>query len=124
MAAERRRDADDGPQPLGVRERDVERDLAAEREPDERRSLDAELVEDADDVVLPRPRDGRPGRAAEEAKVGADRAEPLGEKGNDRLPQSRVAEAAVQEEHRFAAPGLVVPEPGAVDVDYGHRATL
>ena len=78
----------------------------------------------ADDVVLPRPRRRRAGRAAEEAEVGADRPEPLGEERHDRLPQPRVAEPAVQEQHRLAASGLVVPEPRAVDLHRGHGATI
>jgi hypothetical protein len=105
-------------------EREVERQLAAEGETDERRPLDSELVEDADDVLLPGPRHGRPGRAAEEAEVGADRAEALGEEWDDRLPEPRVAEPAVQEQDRCAAAGLVVPETCPVDVDYCHGPTL
>ena len=104
VAAEPRRDADDGPEPLGMRERDVERQLAAEREADERRALDAELVQHSDHVVVPRPRAGRPDRAAEEAEIGADRAEPLGEERDDRLPEARVAEPAVQEQDGRSAP--------------------
>ena len=119
-----RRDADDRPQSVGMRERDVEGDPAAEGEADERRPLDSELVEDADDVLLPRPRHGRPGRAAEEAEVGADRPKALGEEGDDRLPQPRVAEPAVQQEHRRALSRLVVPDARAADVDYRHGPTL
>ena len=124
MSAEPRRDADDGPEPLRVRERDVERELATEREPDERRALDAELVEHTHRVVLPGPRRRGADRAAEEAEVRADRAEPLGEEGDDRIPEARVAEAAVQEQDGRAAAGLVVPEPRAVDVDDRHGPTL
>ena len=98
VAGQRRRDADERPAALGMRERGVEGDPAAEREADERRALDAELVEHADDVVLPRPRRGRAGRAAEEAEVGADRPEALREERDDRLPQARVAEPAVEQE--------------------------
>src|SRR5207248_7173148 len=124
MPAEPRRDPDDRPQPLRVCERDVEGQLAAQGEADEGRTCDLELVEDTDDVLLPRPRHCRPGRAAEEAEVGPDRAEPLGEERDDRLPQPRVAETAVQEQDGLAAAGLVVPEACAVDVDRRHSATL
>src|SRR5262249_44738214 len=90
-------DPDYRPEPLRVRQRDVERQLAAEGEAADSRPLDSELVEDADDVPLPRPRYGRPRRAAEEAEIGPDRAKPLGKKRDDRLPQPRVAQPAVQE---------------------------
>jgi len=84
----------------------------------------SETVEDADDILLPRPRHGRPGRAAEEAEVGADRAEPFGQERDDRLPEARVAEPAVQEQDRRATAGLVIPEARPVDVDYRHGSTL
>src|SRR4051794_29092809 len=124
MSAEPRRDGDDGPEPLRVRECNVERELATEREPDERRALDAELVEHPDRVVLPGPRRRGADRAAEEAEVGADRAESPGEDGDDRLPETRVAEPAVQEQDGRSAARLVVPDARAVDVDYRHGPTL
>jgi hypothetical protein len=107
-----------------MRERDVERDPAAQGETDECRPLDSERVEYGNDVVLPRPRHRRAGGTAEEAEIGANRAEPLGEHRNHGLPQPRVAEPAVQQEHGFALSGLVVPETGAVDLGRGHSATL
>jgi len=94
------------------------------REPDQRGTLDPERVEDADGVVLPRPGHGRPGRLSVETEVGADRPEPLGEIGNDRLPQPGVAEPAVQKEHDLATSRLVVPEAASIDVDYAHVATI
>jgi hypothetical protein len=50
--------------------------------------------------------------------------EPLGEEGDDRLPEARVAEPAVQEQDGRAGAGFVVPEPRAVDVDDRHGATI
>src|SRR4029079_17855941 len=96
----------------------------AEEAPHERARPAPERVEDADAVLLPRPRDGRPGRAAEEAEVDADRPKTLGEQRDDGLPQPRVAEPAVQKQDGLAAADLVVPEARTVDVDYRHGPTL
>src|SRR5581483_11330578 len=75
VARQSRRDERERPEPLRRVERELERDPAAEREADERRPLDAELVERREDVVVPRPGRGGPGRAAVEAEIRAQRAE-------------------------------------------------
>src|SRR5581483_10668695 len=124
VAAETARDVHEGQHPVGPCERDIERELAAHREPDERSAVDSERVEDAHDVLLPRPRGRRPRRAPEEPEVGPDGAEPLGEERDDRLPKARIAEAAVQEQDGRAAAGFVVPEARALHVDRRHAATL
>ena len=82
------------------------------------------LVEDTDNIVVPGPRCGGAGRAAEEAEIGAKYAEASREERDDRLPQPRVSEPAVEQQDGLAAAGLVVPEARAVDVDRGHGATI
>jgi hypothetical protein len=78
VAREPGRDSDDRAQPLRGFEGDVERDPAAELKPDQSRTLDPQLVGDADHVRLLRPRQSRADGAAEEAEIGADRPEALG----------------------------------------------
>ncbi len=105
-------------------ERRVERDPAAEREADERGTVDVERVEHADDVLDPGERDARALGAAVEAQVETDAAKALRQCAGLRLPEAQVAEAAVDEEHGRARSFLFDPELRAVDVEVCHAATI
>jgi hypothetical protein len=112
---QRRRDEDEGADPLGVREREVDRHPAAERVPDHRRALDAELVEKRPGVLHERERPCRERGGAEAAQVRAHDQAARRKRLELAVPQPPVANARVQEQQRGPAARSVVGDLGAVD---------
>jgi hypothetical protein len=107
-----------------MREHDVERKAAAEREADKRAALDPQRVEHSDGVVDRRELLARRLGAAPEAQVVTDRPEPVRERGRLRPEQAIVAEAAVQKQHGGALAYFFDPKTRAVHLDVRHRGSL
>lgn len=96
---------------------DAERKAAASGEPDERRALDGERVEDADgvgDVVVRIVRSLGP---AHEAPVVPDAAERVGEREQLRFEHTPVAETEMEEDDGRAVTVLLHPEARVVSLD-------
>jgi hypothetical protein len=107
-----------------MRERHIERESAAEGKPDERGPFDAGRIEHPNQVVDRRKLDSGRLASAPEAQVVADRPEARGERVRLRLPQARVAETAVHEQHRGTVTLLLDPQRAPFTSAYAMRPTI
>jgi 3-hydroxybutyryl-CoA dehydrogenase len=104
--------------------RRIGREPTTEREPDERRLLHVQCVEQADEIVDGRELPSRRLGPSPEAKVVADAAEARRERVSCGLPEAEVAEATVHEEDRGAFAFLFEREASPVHVGVRHRPTI
>ena len=101
---------------LGSAERQVERDVPALREADERGALALEVREQRFEVAHVRERAGGKRRVPVSPHVVADDTVPFGECVDLLVPHACVGDARVQQHDRRSFAAFLVPEPRAFDV--------
>src|SRR5262245_20880404 len=120
-AVDPRVDEDEVVDPVGVRESEVERHVAAHRDADHVRALDPERLEQGGGVRRVDERAVRERRLPVAAEIAADDAEPLGERGQDVVPHAPVGDPGVEQQQRRAGARLVVGQVDAVELRGRHQ---
>ena len=105
---------------LGSRERQVEGDVAAHRDPHDVRPDDPEGFEHGGDVGRVHERPVRERRLAEAAEIAGDHAEALREHGRHVVPHRPVCDPGMEEDDGRAVSGDVVCQIDAVDAELRH----
>src|SRR6188472_445658 len=109
---------------VGVREREVESDMASERDADDVGLLDPEALEERGRVGRVDERAVGNRRLAEPAEVGRDDPEALRQHRRHVVPHSPVGDPGMEKQERRAPTGLVVRDVDAVHADRCHPPSV
>lgn len=110
VPADGRRDQRQRPDPLGVFEGEVECDLASHAQPHEPGGLEAESVQDRQQVVFIAKRRGRRRRASMTPGVVTNHSVVPCQRGEDAVPQAAVVDRSVEQDQRGAVPSPLGPD--------------